>query len=131
MDRTICFWRLFEFVSVSIFFVQSDIMRLRFNAGEALLEDSDKMVVESPKALDCFQVQEEENGFRLETAAVTVLVQKKPLAIGVQTPDGRILVKTKYASLGGGDQTKTVLRLALSEKEHIYGLGRLCWWRRY
>lgn len=110
--------------AVGLSFMEKDILRLRFNKGSALKEDPDKMVVENPAALDCFRITEETDGLRIETEAFYMLVFFKPFRIEARGNDERLIVCTKPSAFGDVDGQTSVLRLALTEDERIYGLGQ-------
>ena len=113
-----------EEAAMGISFSQDDILRLRFNKGVKLLEDPDKMVVENVTACGSFRVTDEANGIKVKTDAVSLIVTFEPASIAVYTPDGRQIIKSAVSSFGEAEQDRTVLRLALTEEEKIFGLGQ-------
>jgi len=109
---------------IGLSFAEKDILRLRFNKGKKLQEDSDKMVVEQTAAIDCFSIIEETNGIKISTEAFHLLISFKPLIIEARTLDGRVIVRSKPSAFGDAEESKTILRLSLGEKEKIFGLGQ-------
>ena len=109
---------------IGLSFAQADILRLRFNTGETLLEDPDKMVVENTSAIGGFAVAEENSGLKVTTGALVLLIGRKPLSIRVLSPDGRLIVTSRPSAFGDAEEHESVLRLSLAEGERIYGLGQ-------
>jgi alpha-glucosidase len=109
---------------IGMSFAEKDILRLRFNIGEDLREDPDKMVVEQTSAMDCFLVHEEANGLRITTEAFCLLVGFRPVTLEARTPDGRVIVHSKKSAFGDVDEAQAVLRLSLAREEKIFGLGQ-------
>ena len=109
---------------IGLSFTEKDILRLRFNKGETLIEDPDKMVVEHTSAADCFRVTEETKGLKVDTGTFVLLIGFKPFTLEARTLDGRLIVKTKTSAFGDAEEDRTVLRLALTPEEKIFGLGQ-------
>jgi alpha-glucosidase len=109
---------------IGLSFAEKDIFRLRFNEGDTLMEDTDKIVVEHAAAINCFSAEEEMNGLKIITDAFCLLIGFKPLSFEARTKEGRILVRSKPSAFGEVNSAQATLRLSLTQKEKIFGLGQ-------
>ena len=107
-----------------ISFAEDDILRIRFNSGDTLLEDCDRMVVEAVPAPRPFRCVQEEGGLRLETGRATVIIRFFPAHILAYAADGRLVFSTKESAFGECEEHRSVLRISLGRDEEIHGLGQ-------
>jgi alpha-glucosidase len=105
-------------------FVAEDILRLRFNPGEAFMSEETFVVVNLPPAVD-FDLAASGTRLVLNTARVRVELRLDPLALavyrdGVQTP----LLASTAPGMAEIKGEESIARFVLAPDEKIYGLGQ-------
>jgi alpha-glucosidase len=105
-------------------FVDEDILRLRFNPGEAFASEETFVVVDLPPAR-AFSMEASPSTLVLSTVRLRVELGLAPLALavfkdGAQQP----LLTTPIPGMAELHGDKSVARFTLAADEHIYGLGQ-------